>query len=990
MSLKNLRKLSIVFTIGLVVALLFATPSFAALGKIAGTVTDEQTGDPLPGAQVLIVGTTMGAATNEQGQYFILNVPPGSYTVRVTFMGYATKEIEGVRSQLDVTTTLDVQLKSTVIEGETVSITAERPPVDKTMTATKISFGEDLVDNILPVNDLNEILQTSVTTQSMRGANKAGVAYLVDGVNITDIMAVTGGGADAYTNVKRNTNAMGNTTGEFSSESSEDVRGRSAEMVQTVGGVNQSSVAEASVIAGTFNAEYSASAGVINIATKSGGKQYSGKVYFRSSLGGLDHAGPNTYTAVPGDEAILQGMTPAALYNQHKQNLIDNGQTELANLMTWTEDLYPYGEDPRMTSEFSLGGPLTDKGSFYFSGNLLNDHGRFPGEFQRNLGLSLKLNYDITESDRLVAYGKLDDWGKVLGWENRSYSYMYQFWLEGQPIWDRSGIVSYLKHTHVFNPQSFLESTVSFVSNDKTWGYKPVDDKLQFDNYGDDWLILDTAEKADYYLNDPETRIFNTSPGNDPNYEVSGFGNQVRFGLAGYHYENLETSTLTLASNYTNQVSFHHQLKGGVEYKMHNVDQFSHKSSVGFPDPSFKFETVIFDVKPWSLGTFVQDKIEYEGIIVNLGARFDAYNMDTEVITDFIEPVKFDTLDNGQAVMVWDNTEPSETHYYFSPRIGISHPITENAAMHYSWGIYTTQPNLGYWLRNYSSFANSSLPLVRNADPEPEKSTAYEIGINVALTNDFGVDLTAYYRDVRNGSASGWSIGQDKAATSTDFSLYTYQSVWGYRDSRGLELNFWKRPTPERYFGVFGLSGNLSVSYAYDKASSNGGNINQDAQFTNSISYKDAQPYNWEVVEYWPTYSRGYNDWKAKLSLLWDFPFDVKMSTMATYKSPWRYTQKLNVVNARYENKLDGESFFQVDMRLTKYITVAGFRGGLFFEMLNVLDRENILTFDDYGQVSYYEQGLGPWGQLNRPTDQYGSPLAGIAREMYVGFEVSF
>jgi hypothetical protein len=89
----------------------------------------------------------MGAAANAQGQYFILNVPPGTYTLRVSFMGYATKEVTEVRAQLDVTTTVDVTLKQTVIEGETVSIVAERPVVDKTMTATRVTFETQELDN---------------------------------------------------------------------------------------------------------------------------------------------------------------------------------------------------------------------------------------------------------------------------------------------------------------------------------------------------------------------------------------------------------------------------------------------------------------------------------------------------------------------------------------------------------------------------------------------------------------------------------------------------------------------------------------------------------------------------------------------------------------------------------------------------------------------------------------------------------------------------
>ncbi|MCI0512726.1 carboxypeptidase-like regulatory domain-containing protein, partial [candidate division KSB1 bacterium] len=248
-------KLLFISTICVLLALVFTVPSFASLGKIAGVVKDVDTGEALPGANLQIEGTTYGASADQNGRYFIVNVPPGRYTVKVTFMGYTTQAISNVRAQIDVTTELNVSLKPTVIEGETVSIVAERPVVDKTMTATKITFAEEIVDNVMPVTGLNEILQTSVTTQSMRGANKTGVAYMIDGVNITDIMTAAGGGTDGYTNVKRNTNSTGNTTsGSFVNESALDPTGRMADMVQTTVDFNQSSVAEANVIAGTFNA----------------------------------------------------------------------------------------------------------------------------------------------------------------------------------------------------------------------------------------------------------------------------------------------------------------------------------------------------------------------------------------------------------------------------------------------------------------------------------------------------------------------------------------------------------------------------------------------------------------------------------------------------------------------------------------------------------------------------------------------------------------
>ncbi len=985
------KKLLVAMVTSLLCVLFIGSPAFAALGKISGTVKDASSGEPLPGVNVQIAGTQMGAVTNVQGQYFILNVPPGNCTLKFSFMGYTSQEIQNVKAALDVTTTVDAALKQTMLQGEVVTVVAKQPPVDKSMTATKITFSDEVVNNVMPVNNLNEILQTSVTTQSMRGANKVGVGYMIDGVNVADIMFSTGGNTDGYTNVKRNQTPLTNTTGQYVNESAMD--GRTANMVQTAVGIPQSSVAEVNVIAGTFNAEYSASGGVINIASKNGGRKYSGKINVRSSAGGLDHKGPNIYNNASSDPTIIQGKSIVDFYMAQKTRLAagDSASKARSNMMDWTPDKYEYGDDPRQIAELYFGGPLTSRGNFFIAGNYLNDHGKFPGEFQRNLGLSLKLNYDVTNSDKLTAYGKMDDWGKLLGWYNRQYTYMYSFFLEGQPVNNTLGLISYLKHTHVFNSSSFLETTASYVSNDRTYGYRPVDDKLKYNEYGDEWLILDTVAEADKYIVNEKTRIFNYQPGNDPIYQVQGLENQIRYGLAGYHYESLKTNTMTLQTNFTRQMDYHHQLKSGVEYKYNTVDRYEHKSSVGHPDKRFPFETIIYKIHPWSFGSYVQDKVEYEGIIVNLGLRFDAYNWKTQLWNNYFQPVYWDTLDNTQRVMAQRFDKPSKTHSYFSPRIGVSHPITETAAMHYSWGIYSTPANLGQYLQSYGMFANASLPAIWNPDPEPEQSVAYEIGMNVALTNDFGADLTAYYRDVRNGSVIGYSISQDKAITKTDFSLYTYYTDWGYRDSRGLELNLWKRPNQNRYFGLLGLSGNLSVSYSYDKASAGGGGMSTESSLYNtSLSSAANANYNWDIRYVWPTYSRGYNDWNGKLSLLFDFPMDVKLASMATYRSPWRFNKTQNVTNQRYEEKLLGESFFQVDMRLTKYFGFGRYRAAIFAECLNIFDKENILTFDNYGDSNYYEKGRGPWGMFNRATDQYGSPLAGIAREIYAGVEFQF
>jgi hypothetical protein len=419
MSMKNFKLLSIAWTIGLIVALLFSVPSFAGLGKIAGKVTDEATGEALAGAQIQIVGTTMGAAANAQGQYFILNVPPGTYTLRVSFMGYATKEVTEVRAQLDVTTTVDVTLKQTVIEGETVSIVAERPVVDKTMTATRVTFETQELDNKLPLANLEQILNTSVTSSDMRGGIRRDVAYLLDGVDITDkyLAGTTQLGA-GYSRLK-----------------TKDMDQYGNQVNDVVVSANMSGLQEVSVVAGTFNAEYYASGGVVNLATRSGTQNFSGKAFFRSSLQSLEAAGPSVYEH-------------SDWYFEDRDNLIAQGDPtslDLANRYTWTEDKYPLKEGLDIDGELSLGGPLTSNGNFYFTSRYFHTNGLFPTESRREINTSLKANYSLTPSDRLTGYISVDDGGKLLGWKNRTYSYMYTYYPAGNPLNQKLGLLGYLK-----------------------------------------------------------------------------------------------------------------------------------------------------------------------------------------------------------------------------------------------------------------------------------------------------------------------------------------------------------------------------------------------------------------------------------------------------------------------------------------------------------------------------------------------------------------
>ncbi len=130
----------------------------AQVGKITGVVTDAQTGEALSGVQVYLEGTGRGALTGENGRYFLVNVPVGTYTVVAEFLGYATYRIENVFLRIDQTRTIDFQLTPQAIAVEEIRVEAERVPlIDVTSTGSANTVTAEQI-TALPVNSIEEAL----------------------------------------------------------------------------------------------------------------------------------------------------------------------------------------------------------------------------------------------------------------------------------------------------------------------------------------------------------------------------------------------------------------------------------------------------------------------------------------------------------------------------------------------------------------------------------------------------------------------------------------------------------------------------------------------------------------------------------------------------------------------------------------------------------------------------------------------------------------
>ena len=259
-------------------------------GKITGKVIDNADNSPLPGANVRVEGTTLGAAADQGGEFIILNVPPGSYTLKASFIGYSESVIHEVRVSIDVTTRIDFTLSESVLElGQTVEVVARRELIQKDLTATTAIVDDKSIQN-LPVTEVNEIitLQAGVVERDglhIRGGRAGEVAYWIDGVPVTD----------SYDG-------------------------------STIVDVNKNLVQELQVISGAFNAEYGqALSGIVNIATKEGSDRFGGSIstYLGDYVSTHDKFSWGAYPTTYNTQAVssvplfldIKNFNPIAIHN---------------------------------------------------------------------------------------------------------------------------------------------------------------------------------------------------------------------------------------------------------------------------------------------------------------------------------------------------------------------------------------------------------------------------------------------------------------------------------------------------------------------------------------------------------------------------------------------------------------------------------------------------------------------------------------------------
>ena len=109
-------------------------------GKVTGKILDGTTNEPLVGVNVMLIGTSFGSASDEDGHYHILNVPPGFYDLKANMIGYGEKTITGVRVEIDLTAVIDLDLSIEAIAGQMITVEANQKLVKVDVASSQKSI----------------------------------------------------------------------------------------------------------------------------------------------------------------------------------------------------------------------------------------------------------------------------------------------------------------------------------------------------------------------------------------------------------------------------------------------------------------------------------------------------------------------------------------------------------------------------------------------------------------------------------------------------------------------------------------------------------------------------------------------------------------------------------------------------------------------------------------------------------------------------------
>jgi hypothetical protein len=575
----------------------------------------------------------------------------------------------------------------------------------------------------------------------------------------------------------------------------------------------------------------------------------------------------------------------------------------------------------------------------------------------------------------------------------------------------------------VLSPSTFYEVQLSSTYANQRYGYSDDNgDGFCALNENGEFLTLEKTADIDKYISRSGIdlyKFFRIGDEAGPSFitqPMTSGNTQVGITRPQFIYENTRTLTSTAKADITSQIDYNNQLKAGLSFQFNDISKIERNSGLGADATDVRRRLLVedWDFHPTLFGGYLQDRMEYAGLVINLGARIDRWDPKAA------DWASYYNLFINQPAMVDDSLRQDliplrssnnvKAYWFFSPSIGVSHPISDEAAMYFSYKRSYTPPP---YSRLYGSYAEvlgaaGGLPQFASLNQQPTSSSNYEIGAQWEFVpRKFGLTFSAYMRDIQNYSYQGITLN---LANGSNNMWITAQ----YADARGVEFGL--QALRQTYFDFVTLYGRLNYSYSYIKATGWTGNDPlQQTTFSrpDTLKYGQSLPFDdfWSYNKVENNVTGGNNlltggyDRAHRITyvLFLEFPYQIMLSSIGTFQSGFYYPLSLTA-DPRVAGRAFGQAPWnkQVDIRIEKGFTIEKIKFAVYFDMKNVLNAVNILGYDNTASGAalweYSNAGMktlndgtpDPTGTYKRAVSLNGSPFYDIPREYYFGVRIDF
>jgi hypothetical protein len=620
------------------------------------------------------------------------------------------------------------------------------------------------------------------------------------------------------------------------------------------------------------------------------------------------------------------------------------------------------------------------------------------------------LTWAFSPTTRLALVGLLQDRGRLFGWKNSQYSDMYRFFLEGVPLWDGLNFTGGVTWSQFLSKTTSYELQASVVYDNVQRGFcdDNNDGTITLGEHGRFLTFSDTAEVNRYQAvanNLERQKFFQAGFSSGDNWttlRTSRLGWLVA--RPAIYYENSTSRIISLKADVKSQLNVHHLLGGGAQVRLYTYDRVMRTGAQAMAGPQYKqYTEELLNQHPAELNFYLQDRMEFDQLIMNVGVRLEGRLVDAAPIVNWYDAP--DTVYDGQGGWMIMRTRGPDLpwSWYLSPQIGFSHPIGHTAAVHVSFSRSRLSLPYSFLFTNYNVAMTKtnvlSGPPLANVDQGT--ITEFKMGLGfqwaVAPATLFGCNV--YYHDYSNMYQAALMVVPSSG--SPKYNAVTNSLA---ADVRGIELSLQRGLTP---LGLgISVSGRLSYAYGKVKVASPVPLNKTDfvASQGDSAAYNGALPF--EDISYWKrsvyeslggnsVLTRGFNRLhRITGTFSLSFPWEIRLSGTGIFCSGFWYPELLK--SARYLAMAESPWTRRVDIRLEKGLSLfGGLHMSLYVDVMNLLDWTNIMAYynvPDWGQLMWETTGDPTGGSgINRPVNYYeGTLIYDTPRELYFGVRVEF